>query len=482
MIYYNGNSIADLNANITMCEVDEHYDPTSTNAQSGIAVAEAISASADNGFFGITDVGIIYLKPEYRGLSTTSANMPYSTSDNGVGNAGTLKGKLPRILTIPNEVNGITVTALAEGMFCRNDAIETVVLPDGITSITNYCFWRCENLERVENTINITYVGENAFLRSCIKQILLPNLTSMGAKAFRWAYKLEYIDIGNVSVLPAQCFDECESLNTISGGENITSIPAQCFYDCTELKNVSFLDKLTSIGNYAFKNCAIDYDWQSLADNGCTFGTMATSLQTNPTDFWSGCTVSQTTISPLTATFNQRCERWGDKVISAESLMPTETFSTGCVFFAIMGAYCGLNKRYDFKTAFDLQRECVRLGADQHYTSDLSAIDDFIKALGLQFTKYTSMTTANLQEIYNTISNGGYAIINIPSSATTAKGHTILCYGIDQSTHRLYLADTESREGASKPKKQDGSIYTKHIKDTLQTSGAGSRVFVITIT
>lgn len=480
---YLGSGEMPEDCNVQIDPTGEPYDMNTYATKDELAEAVAQSKV----FFDITENGIISLKAEYRGLSTSSNTPSYSVSDNGVGKAGSLNYLLPELLVIPDKVGDITVTKLADGMFCRNNTVKNIVLPSGITEIPNLCFWRTENLRLLDyttNNVKITKVGEKAFLRSKIKKLELPYLTEAGEEAFRWMTELEYIDIGNLKTLPAKCFEQDTSLNTIYGGNDITVIPEMCFYVNLNLQNVSFLSSLTSIGNYAFKQCSLDGDWEALASNGCTFGTWATSKQTNVKDYWSSYEVPKTVINPLPITFNQHYSLWANKNIGS-SLQPNKNFDDGCVFFASMVAFCGLNSRYDLTTAFDLQTECRRFNALSDFTGDLSQVDTFLTKLGFAFNKYIVNNESEgnvLEAIYNTLLNGGYVLLNIPSSNTEVAGHIVLCYGIEKDTQKLYIADSECfRKGTENSDVPTGFIYASHIKNLIQTTG-NNLTKVITLT
>lgn len=82
-------------------------------------------------------------------------------------------------------------------------------LPDGITSIRDYAFYKCKNLVITELPKTIKSIGSNAFY-------------------------------------------DCDSLIELEIPKNITTIPGSCFGQCGGLKTVKILGNITEIGGGAF--------------------------------------------------------------------------------------------------------------------------------------------------------------------------------------------------------------------------------------
>ena len=77
----------------------------------------------------------------------------YTTLDDGTvsicGYTGTASEKEGIYLDIPSSINGAAVTQIAEEAFAYNDAIETVMIPESITSVGNSAFYHCVGLKAV---------------------------------------------------------------------------------------------------------------------------------------------------------------------------------------------------------------------------------------------------------------------------------------------------------------------------------------------
>lgn len=75
---------------------------------------------------------------------------------------------------IPEKINGIEVKGIAgEGfLYCEN--VETVTIPDSVTSVGSHAFNMCPNLEKVYFTDNVKTIGINIFDKSSDAIICAP--------------------------------------------------------------------------------------------------------------------------------------------------------------------------------------------------------------------------------------------------------------------------------------------------------------------
>lgn len=121
-------------------------------------------------------------------------------------------------LVIPNEIDGYTVTAIADNAFAFNKEITKVVIPDSVESIGEKAFLNCWALADVELGTGVTSIGYDAFgFAKALKTISIPDsVTTIGAEAFARG-ALTCIDLGkNVTVIGDDAFTFCESLAAIN--------------------------------------------------------------------------------------------------------------------------------------------------------------------------------------------------------------------------------------------------------------------------
>ena len=223
-------------------------------------------------------------------------------------------------LDLPDSVTAIDLTGLSQQLteirwtagipvmdsarFRDFVALETVVLPEGVTEIAEGAFAYCYNLKNVTLPRSLRKIGDNAFI-SCktLMQIVLPeNLEVIGDKAFYECDALTQLEspeglktIGNqalfgtgitrlqlpdsvtaadltglsqqlteirwtagIPVLGNGLFREFVALETVVLPEGVTELEdgsEGVFVYCYNLKNVTLPRSLTKIGSNAFLSC-----------------------------------------------------------------------------------------------------------------------------------------------------------------------------------------------------------------------------------
>ena len=126
------------------------------------------------------------------------------------------------------------------------------------TKISNYAFYNCTNLARVEIPDKVICIGNYVFYNCTnLEKITIPNsVTSMGNYAFDNCTSLESVVIGNnVTSIGDYTFWKCTSLVRVTIGNGVTNIGDYAFDNCTNLENVTIPDSVKTIGNVAFRNC-----------------------------------------------------------------------------------------------------------------------------------------------------------------------------------------------------------------------------------
>ncbi len=182
------------------------------------------------------------------------------------------KGQIQGEITIPDTVNGKTVTGIANSAFDSCSALTSITIPSGVTSIDVYAFRHCSSLVSVTfaEDSQLTSTGYNAFLDcSSLTSINIPNsVTFISSYTFKGCSSLISINIpSSVTSIGESAFDSCSSLTTINFDVNsrLTNIGNYAFQKCTSLTSINIPSSVTSIGSWAFADCSsltdVTFNW-----------------------------------------------------------------------------------------------------------------------------------------------------------------------------------------------------------------------------
>lgn len=188
-----------------------------------------------------------------------------------------------------------TVTTSATYAFDGCTSLERVTLSQSMTSISGYMFRNCVSLKSINLTSAITSIGSEAFLGSGLEYIVIPqNVKTISGKAFADCVNLTEVLVDGLNAtfrsedgivynrttgalvfvpsamadvgidveelllnngITAYAFYGVTGIEHITVPEGVTSIPANAFYGLKSLKSVTLPSTLQSIGNYAFAYC-----------------------------------------------------------------------------------------------------------------------------------------------------------------------------------------------------------------------------------
>ncbi|MBQ3641815.1 leucine-rich repeat protein [bacterium] len=149
-------------------------------------------------------------------------------------------------ITIPDKVNGYTVTVIGWGAFAMCKSLSRIEIPNTVREIHSDSFFGCSNLETIIIPNSVNFIDGSAFAGcSSAKQIILSeNLTYLGPNAFRSCTQLQNLVIpeGVESISLGIC-SGCENLISITLPNSLTTINGltgkdAAFYNCKKLSTV----------------------------------------------------------------------------------------------------------------------------------------------------------------------------------------------------------------------------------------------------
>ncbi len=129
------------------------------------------------------------------GTTLPESETPWFTMDNGTLYFHEEYYDGPGKLTIPETVNGQTVTTLGRNCFLHADTITTVILPGTLERIEYCAFSGCRNLRGIFLPEGITEIGSDVFVDcTALEAICIPStVENIGSRAFKGCYALKYI-------------------------------------------------------------------------------------------------------------------------------------------------------------------------------------------------------------------------------------------------------------------------------------------------
>ncbi len=152
-----------------------------------------------------------------------------------------------------------------ENTFIEKDGIQYVVI-DEKAVVTKYVGISTNveipaTIEINGKIYNVARIEEKAFYKcSSLKNIAIRNnTTSIGNYAFEDCTQLQSVAFDSNSELESIgnfAFSNCNSLTTITIPDSVTSIGNSAFYECNSLTTITIPSSVTSIGNYAFDGCS----------------------------------------------------------------------------------------------------------------------------------------------------------------------------------------------------------------------------------
>ncbi len=207
-------------------------------------------------------------------------------------------------VTIPDTLGGKTVTQIYKNAFSKNEAIESVTMPNTIDTIGAGAFQNCANLQTVTLSTGLETMGSGVFKETGITSIVIPNgvtnlesdmffgctslasvtlsqtLNSLGGSSFMGCTQLLAITIpDNVSEIQYGTFSGCTKLADVTLGSGIISIDGDAFLNCPALETIVIPEGVKYINFGAFKNCT-----------GLTQITLPDSLLSMGEQSFAGCT------------------------------------------------------------------------------------------------------------------------------------------------------------------------------------------------
>ena len=255
-----GLTTVNMGNSVTFIGYKAFYDCTSLTS---VTIPEKVTSIGQYAFYRCTGLTTV----TYNATNCNIMGDYYSHAFSGCTNLTTLNiGENVQI--IPdyafcgcsglNSVNiGNSVISIGDNAF-RGCGMTSVTIPEKVTSIGQYAFYRCTGLTTVTYNATNCYKGDYAF-SGCTNLTTLnigENVQIIPDYAFSGCSELNSVNIGNSVISIGVCaFSSCSGLTSVTIGNSVTTIGGGAFAGCSGLTSVTIPNSVTSIGGGAFAGC-----------------------------------------------------------------------------------------------------------------------------------------------------------------------------------------------------------------------------------
>ena len=180
--------------------------------------------------------------------SLESVTLPY---DCNIGN-GMFSG-CTSLKTVTMQGN---VTVIGPAAFEKCTSLQSAELPDSLVQICHSVFLECTSLSSISLPEGLEKIGTSAFAGSGITEISIPqSITVIPMNCFSDCDKLTKAKFSHdTKKIEKSAFENCSALTDVNIPENIVTIEDKAFF-ASGIKKAILPDTLTSFGNSAFRQC-----------------------------------------------------------------------------------------------------------------------------------------------------------------------------------------------------------------------------------
>lgn len=131
-----------------------------------------------------------------------------------------------------------------------------VIVPEGVVAVDTFAFENCALISKLILPKSLTEIREQAFVRSYIERVFIPQVKVIEIGAFEYSTELVEVILGaGVEEISDGAFSNCSSLSNIVFSKQLIVIGYCAFSGCSSIKCIEFPESLKHIGQQAFEKC-----------------------------------------------------------------------------------------------------------------------------------------------------------------------------------------------------------------------------------
>ena len=240
--YYMGNVVLDLGALNNLKSIGEYAFDLGNNSVDGLNNGITSVILPKN----LTSIGKYAFGPNLESIQVATDNDTFTVADNCLIKDSTVVLGTSNSV-IPAKVNGKKITTIGDYAFAYK-AVSNLVIPDGIETIGNGAFAKCQGITTLNLPRMLKSIGASAFVGTKLTNVTIPtSVVTIGERAFA-GLNLEYVEFEiesndggyGLQSIAQNAFERSSAPKTLTAPMGILSKIKDCF---------SFVETINVIGN-----------------------------------------------------------------------------------------------------------------------------------------------------------------------------------------------------------------------------------------